>query len=75
MGLDSEKNSGVDHKSETKKFSFIDDSVLNSFSIVILSSKFDVCNVKLTQFKELNSVCISNFYYFFRRVYGVMTSE
>ena len=62
-------------RARQKNFSFIDDSVLNSFSIVTLSSKFDVCNVKLTQFKELNSVCISNFYYFFRRVYGVMTSE
>lgn len=55
-----------------KRFPFRDDSVLNSLGIVILSSKFLVCDVKLTEFKEINSVektvCMNIFCDFFRRV-------
>lgn len=55
-----------------KRFPFRDDSVLNSLGIVILSSKFLVCDVKLTEFKEINSVektvCMNIFCDFFGRV-------
>ena len=48
-----EKNSEREIRARQRRFAFGDDSVLHSFSIVILFSKFFVCNVKLTEFKEL----------------------